>query len=186
MLTNIFAVIGIVVVLAILFLAAAIDSFLLALVVIGVAVAAAVQKPEKFEFVTQWLPTTWYGIVALVVVWCLIGVLWSVFKFNSRFEKDLVQYMEYRRPDFEYSYKQDHPNGTPEEMEVAWKQDVKKHGPQVGQYSNRIPSWIALWPFSMINYVCTDLLHDVFHQIYLYFSEVYERIATRIRDRLLK
>ena len=186
MITGWLSAIGLIVVLIALFFAAAIDSFLVAMVVVGIVVAISTQKPDAFAGFTAYLPVTWYGWAGLVVGWILIGILWSLFKFNMRYQDDLSRFIRNYESHIDREIEDKIPEASPAEKKQFRLDYIVEYGPKANDYANRIPAWIALWPFSATSYIFTDLLHDFFYNIYLYFSEVYERIARRVFERLTK
>lgn len=53
------------------------------------------------------------------------------------------------------------------------------HEAAPSQNKDRIIHWIALWPFSMLAYLFSDVVRAMLDKLYALFANAYERITNR-------
>lgn len=101
-------------------------------------------KEYSFEFQI-------FSIILYTTIYCIIGILWSFFKW-MKFVKSIAGYYKkynvssFRRPD-------------------------------VTENKANIASWIVFWPYSVIRYIIVSLLGDIFDRIFSWIKGIYESIT---------
>lgn len=115
------------------------------------------------------LPNTVGGWLIVAACYLPIGLLWSFFKFYVTYRAQMKRLKAGFAPGPAYQ---------------TWNEYLEKfpYVPRASEMKADIISWIACWPVSVMAYVLADLLSDLLNKIYDWFSGVYERMATRIRD----
>lgn len=153
---------------AVLFIAmVATDCDVWGMVVIAAALIVA-RKLFQLDY-PEFLPNTIAGWLVVAACYLPIGVGWSFFKFYVSFKARMKRLKDQFTPDSRYP---------------TWNAYLESSSylPSASDMKEEIVSWIACWPVSVLSYILADLLTDLLNKIYDWFSGVYDRMATRIRD----
>lgn len=116
-----------------------------------------------YQFLSDWHPFTflamnWLSVLLFGLAYICIGIVWVVFKWTLLCKRKLAKDIEYSRsrPSFEF---------VP---------------PSPSRHKEKIVSWLAYWPFSMLIYACFDALREFFSMIYTKISGSLQKISNRI------
>lgn len=105
---------------------------------------------------------TFSGVIGYGIVFLLIGVLWSVFKW-SIFVREKIAYYS-KNKNYKYS-----------------KEEVKEKISD-SKSNDQIAFWIIMWPFSSLGYFVNDFVYDFVISIVKRISKVYDRITDGLID----
>lgn len=158
-------------------------------IVFGVMVAA--KFPAVIAFVTNPI-----YMVAALVAYSIIGVLWARYKWSSLLNKKVEQFVAMRNkflmvqklplnyfktdaiePDDIASkadqlqkfikYALDNASFSVYSVDVTTMQALQRaQAPQASKNKGAIVMWIAYWPISVIWFICADLFRELGHAIY--------------------
>lgn len=99
-----------------------------------------------------------------------LGILWSLFKWRKRL----------LRPDIQSAMKQAKDaftKGNPDSAESYIHDYRFPHKARASENKDRIMSWVALWPFSVVGYFIGEFLVDLIARIYDILAGIYERMT---------
>jgi hypothetical protein len=150
--------------------------------------------------VAAYMPSVWYTWLLFVVAYLAIGAGWSMFRFYGWYKDRIEQIAEDKDAwlewpsDHKYWPDKKDKNGnrtqisnkelTSEQQKIEWANHVDEHAPKAWNYKAKIFVWWVYWPFDMVYYVLFDLLRDLWEWLYSWVSQIFERIAQRLRDSI--
>jgi hypothetical protein len=110
---------------------------------------------------------------ALIVsaMYCAFGVLWSLFKWRSRITSPDIQR---EMIEAKSRFNKEHPEAGPYDYMSNYLFPSRA---LASKNKDRITSWIALWPFSVVMYFLGEVLARFFERIYDLISGAYERVT---------
>jgi hypothetical protein len=121
--------------------------------------------------------------------WLLAGVLWFLWKWD-RLARQHRQRYDVVRQGWLASLELDGEQAeyTPQQK-LAWEEYFARHNsddeglieyqPRYRDHKSELIGWLMLWPVSMFETFLFDFLADLFHQVYLWFGSVLQRIMLR-------
>jgi len=110
--------------------------------------------------------------MGFIIVYCAIGLLWSLFKWSKRIRsKSMQDALSKAKAKFLKD-----PDNKDEEFYGSYEFPLNAYP---SRNIDRITSWMALWPLSAFLFVFDDLLARLFTNIYEAFSGMFERITKK-------
>ena len=106
-----------------------------------------------------------------LAMYCAFGVLWSLFKWRSRITSDSVQT---EMTEVKARYNGENPGAGPHDYMESY---LFPSAAVASKNKDRITSWIALWPFSVLVYFIGEVLARFFERIYDLIASTYERVT---------
>lgn len=142
----------------------------------------------------------WPWLLVEVVVYLVLGVMWSLFKWQRFLKAAKRKLDEWLKTHFEpvKDQTQSFDQGLPkEETDLAFQKRFQYHRraapPPVvyddargkfvvlaSQHKMAILTWMSLWPFSLLVTMFSDLCVRVWEHVYEFFSDLYQRISDRV------
>jgi hypothetical protein len=113
---------------------------------------------------------TWRWLVGLGFAYCFVGAVWSVFKWG--------QYLRYKIPSLYSRHSNDGVVDAASEKRVRESTEIS---PEFQK--ERIVSWIAWWPWSMLNFGLKLVFRDLFRSIAEVCNSIYQRLTSQALKR---
>lgn len=110
--------------------------------------------------------------ITAIILYSAIGALWSLFKWWKRVTSPELQKA---MADAKKQHEEESPDCGPKDYMNSFRFPDKA---KVSANKDRIVSWIALWPLSMIGFLVGDVLLEFFNRIYDWLASIYERVTT--------
>lgn len=108
-------------------------------------------------------------LVSVTASFAAIGALWSLWKWRRWMLSDKVQVALRKGKE---AYDGSYGESLPFKESSRFPKEARP-----SQNTDRIITWIALWPFSMVTYFFADFLMDVGRWIYNRLGKVYQHIT---------
>jgi len=77
-------------------------------------------------------------------------------------------------------------NGMPSNLYADWNQHVDENSPKAIQNKGNIMRWMGYWPISVVWFIISDFVTELFAKVYYRLSKVYEGIAESVKNTAKK
>jgi hypothetical protein len=124
-------------------------------------------------------------IASGVILYFVMGVAWSVFKWYWWVGKTADELKEQKTRIIEdrFSHIKDVDD---EKREGFWAKHVKESIPSPRHHKSKILRWMGYWPISVAWFVLNDFVREIFNHLYYRFVAIYQKISDAAINKALR